>query len=117
MPVLTVDLDEGLHVLALAFDPGSPTVQLTGALGAIEVSLVAYNNRHAAVLTLTIDCDVNFAAEWIQVKSLGDLDELELLLLGELAREAEGSEVVEQGLLLNLGGGKGGPLSGLGGEC
>ena len=111
-----MDLDEGLHVLALAFDPSPPAVQLTGTLGTVEVGLVADNDRHAAVLALAIDSDVDLALEGIQPKRLGDFDELELLLLGELVREAEGGEVVEQGLLLDLGGGRGLTLAGRGGD-
>jgi hypothetical protein len=59
---------------------------------------------------------VDLALEGIEAESLGDLDELELLFLRELAREAEGGEVVEQDLIMNFGAGKGPLLSGFGGE-
>jgi len=106
-PVLSMNLDEGLHVLALAFDPSSPTVQLTGALSPVEVDLVADDDGHAAILAFAVDRDVDLSFEWIEFESLGHFDELDLLFLGELAREAEGGEVVEQGLLLDLDGGRG----------
>jgi len=117
VPILAMNLNESLHVLALAFDPGSPTVELAGALGAVEIDLIADDDAHAPILALAIDRDVDLALKGVEAESLGDLDKLEFLLLGELVRKTEGSHVIEQGLLLDLGGGKGRPLSGLGGEC
>jgi hypothetical protein len=95
VPFFPVNVDEGFHVLALAFDLCPPTIELAGALGAVEVDLVADDDGHTAILTLTVDSDVNLALEGIEAKDLRDLDELKLLFLSELTREAECGEVVE----------------------
>jgi hypothetical protein len=100
-----MDLDKSFHVLALPLDPGPPAVELAGALGAVEAGLVADDDRYAAILALAVDRDVGLALEGLEAEGLGHLDKLELLLLGELAGEAEGGEVVEEGLLLDLDGG------------
>ena len=55
-----------------------------------------------AVLAFAVDGDVNLALEGVELEGLGDLDELELLRLGELRGETEGSEVVEDRLLGNI---------------
>jgi hypothetical protein len=111
-----VDLDEGLHVLALTVNPGSPAVKLTGALGAVEVDLIADDDGHSPVIALAVDCYMDLALEGIESEGLSHLDELELLLLGELAGKTESGEVVEKGLLLNLDGGRGRAFARLGGE-
>ena len=90
VPVFAVDLDESLHVLALAFDPGPPSVELAGALGAVEIDLVADDDGHAPELALAVDRDVDLALERVEAEGLGNLDELQLLFLCELAGEAEG---------------------------
>ena len=46
-PILPMDLDEGLHGVALAFDPGLPAVELAGALGPLQVDLVAGDDGRA----------------------------------------------------------------------
>jgi len=116
-PVLAMNFDEGLHVLALAFDPGTPTIELTGTLGAIEVDLVAHDDGHAAILTLAVYRDVDLPFERVEAEGLSDLDELELLFLGELTREAECGEVVEESLLRDLDGGMGRAFFALAWEC
>lgn len=81
VPVFPMDRDKSFHVLASPLDPRPP---------AVEVGLVADDDRYAAILALVVDRDVGFALEWVETEGLGHLDKLELLLLGELAGEAEG---------------------------
>lgn len=59
---------------------------------------------------------MNLALEGIEAEGLCHFDELKLLLLCELAGKSEGAEIVEQGLLLYLDGGRGRPFSRLDGE-
>ena len=99
-----MDLDEGLHGVAFAFDPGLPAVELAGTFGALQVDLVARDDGEPAVLAFAIDGDVNLALEGVELEGLGDLDELELLRLGELGGKAEGCEEIENCLALDFDG-------------
>jgi len=98
-PILAVDLDIGLHGVALAFNPGLPAVELAGTFGALQVDLVAGNNGEPAILTLAVNGDMDLTLERVELEGLAGGDELELLRLGELRGKAKGCKVIEDCLL------------------
>ena len=100
-----MDLDDGLHVVACALDARGPAVELARALGALQVSLVADDHREAAVGAFAVDGGIDFALEWVEAEGLADRDELAAFGLGELGREADGGEVVEDSLIRDVGDG------------
>lgn len=79
-----MDCDDGFHVVAGAFDARGPAVETAGALGALQVDLVADDHGESAIGALAVDRSIDLTLPRVETKCLADLDELSTLGLGEL---------------------------------
>ena len=72
----------------------------------LKIGFITDDDAHTAILALLENHDVYPALERIELESLGYLDELESLRLGEIRGKTKSLEIIKDGLLLDVGDGK-----------